>query len=126
MKELEKLLHSLIGEGWNPWGIEWDDIEFFNLDIKRKNIHIWYMNYDEPGQEEYEQDFKSFRELVSLESGLWQFVVENKLFNKNLDIRTRAGDDLQYDIYDHQCRLIESALISEEELGKFLLDNITI
>ena len=133
MKELEKLLHSLIGEGWNPWGIEWDDIEFFNLDMKRRNIHIWYMNYDEPEQEEYEQEFKTFRELVSMESWLWDFVVKNKLyddaeFNKIVDYMWEERDRQrpEYRINTPSYRLVKSALLSVEELGKFLLDNIKV
>lgn len=51
------------------------------------------MDYDPPEKENYEQEFKSFRELVSLESGLRQFVVETKRFNRNLNIWTDCGED---------------------------------
>ena len=40
MQELEKLLNSLIQRGWKPWGIDPENIELFNLNIDRKNIHI--------------------------------------------------------------------------------------
>lgn len=73
----------------------------------------------------------NLRELVSLESGLWNFVCENRLYNPT---------NYKYEVYynykrDHynmlNCsnpnyRLLESALIPEEELGQFLVDNIKI
>ena len=37
------------------------------------------MDYSTPEEEVYDQEFKTFRELTSLESGLWQFVCENKM-----------------------------------------------
>jgi|GEM_PF-2923852 hypothetical protein len=37
------------------------------------------MDYDNPEEENYEQDFKTFRELVNMESGLWQFVCDREL-----------------------------------------------
>lgn len=133
MKELEKLLHSLIGEGWNPWRIEWDDIEFFNLNMKRRNIHIWYMDYSTPEEEKYDQEFKTFRELVSMESWLWDFVVKNKLyddteFNKIVDYMWEECDRQrpEYRIDTPSYRLVKSALIPEEELGEFLVENIVV
>ena len=107
-------------------------------------IHLdwWFMNEDD----------KSIRDLVSKESGLWQFCVENKLVNKYADLWAdveeayiwkrkswldavdinwdyiRLDDD--YDEYhqdtDYKYWLIESALKDEEDLEKFLLDNIKI
>lgn len=131
MKELETLLTSLVHEGWKPWGIEWDDIDLFLLDMKRKNIHIWYMDYSNPEEEVYDQEFKTFRELVSLESGLWQFVVENRLY-KPINCKYEVYLDYKRDRYDTlnqsdtNYRLLESALVPEEELSKFLIDNIKV
>ena len=73
----------------------------------------------------------SLRELVSLESGLWQFVCENELTRcYNWDewkyTETFPWDYRDYPADEHQYRLLESALIPEEELGKFLVDNIVI
>lgn len=84
------------------------------------------MDYSTPEKENYEQEFKSFRELVSLESGLRQFVVERKLFERNLNVWTNHGMQREYDIYDHTYRIIESALCIEEDLSEFLVNNIRV
>ena len=141
MQELETLLNTLIEKGWKPRGIEWVDIDFFNLDMKRKIIHIWYMDYSNPEKEIYDQEFKAFRELVNTESGLWQFVCENELvpYKTSGQIIKRyvngtvgryswnilEGNVISSDL-DYQYRLLESALIPEEELGKFLIENIVM
>lgn len=126
MSDLERVLTHLMEQGWNPWGIDTVYIDLFNVDFKRKNIHIWYMDYSNPEKENYEQEFKSFRELVSLESGLWQFVVEKKLFERNLNVWTNHGMQREYDIYDHTYWIIESALCIEEDLSEFLVNNIRV
>ena len=84
------------------------------------------MDYSNPEKENYEQEFKSFRELVSLESGLRQFVSERKLFERNLNVWTNHGMQREYDIYDHTYQIIESALCIEEDLSEFLVNNIRI
>ena len=84
------------------------------------------MDYDPPEKENYEQEFKSFRELVSLESGLRQFVVEKRLFERNLNVWTNHGMQREYDIYDHTYWIIESALCIEEDLSEFLVNNIMV
>ena len=113
MKELENLLASLVQRGRKPWGIGSDTIYIHSTRDGKIILECPYLT-------------KSYRDLISLESGFWQFVVENKLFNKNLDTRTRASDNKEYDIYDCQFRLLESSLIPEEELGKFLVENIVV
>nr|DAD60540.1 MAG TPA: protein of unknown function DUF1737 [Caudoviricetes sp.] len=76
MQELEKLLTSLVQRGWKPWGKDVDKIivcpkeEF--TDDRNLFIDVNFSN----GFSTY----RSFRELVSLESGLWKFIVENKLY----------------------------------------------
>ena len=84
------------------------------------------MDYSNPEKEIYEQEFKSFRELVSLESGLRQFVVERKLFERNLNVWTNHGMQREYDIYDQTYWIIESALCIEEDLSEFLVNNIAL
>ena len=120
MQELEKLLNSLIQRGWKPWGIKrfvevlvsWTTVTFFT----EKSV----------------ASHTSLRSIVSLESGLWQFCIEQKLCR---DVeQSRAIHSAQSfatgpsysSIRDHQYRLLESALIPEKELAKFLLDNIRI
>ena len=120
MQELENLFNSLIKRGWKPWGIKrfvevlvsWTTVTFFT----EKSV----------------ASHTSLRSIVSLESGLWQFCIEQKLCR---DVeQSRAIHSAQSfatgpsysSIRDHQYRLLESALIPEEELAKFLIDNIII
>lgn len=133
MQELETLLTSLIEKGWKPWGIDWDDIELLTLDMNSKNIYIWYMDYSNPEEEHYDQKFKTFRELASMESWLWDFVVKNNLqwewkeWTFNISFWPEwpdAGASFYYGTPEY--RLIGSSLIPEEELGQFLFDNIIV
>lgn len=129
MKELENLLNKIIEKGRKPWGIDPENIELFSIDIKRKNIHIWYMDYDTPEEENYEQEFKTFRELVSMESWLWQFVCDNKLYNRTYNFRENVRKtwyNIWWFSYNFQYWILESALIPEEDLPKFLVENIKI
>lgn len=76
MKELETLLTSLVQRGWKPWGAENVD-SIFCLDYKPALTCL--------GEDSYPiitLSNCSFRELVSLESGLWQFVCRYKLYKK--------------------------------------------
>lgn len=123
MKELEALLNSLITVGGKPRNEEVDfcEYKFWKFRFLKKSGQIVCMY--------------SLRELVSLESGLWQFVCSHLLiwpnksdWMKNADI----GDDWYittneyYTALNHEYRLLESALIPEEELGEFLVDNIIV
>ena len=122
MRELERVLTHLMEQGWEPWGKGVDKIvvcpkeEF--TDDRNLFIDVNFSN----GFSTY----RSFRELVSLESGLRQFVVERKLFEKNLNVWTNHGMQREYDIYDHTYWIIESALCIEEDLSEFLVNNITL
>ena len=120
MQELENLLNSLIKRGWKPWG---EKSKKIIIRVSRIFVYNseWYIN----------PEGKHIRSIVSLESGLWQFVCENGLYNPT---------NYKYEVYynykrDHynmlNCsnpnyRLLESALIPEKELGKFLVDNIKV
>ena len=116
MKELEILLTSLVQRGWKPF---WKE-RCFKVERVDKNTYevdcgnIWYRC--------------SLRDLVSLESGLWQFVCENRLQKDNYSIwgKTAGTTNIPYDPDYTEYRLLESALIPEEELGKFLVDNIKV
>lgn len=120
MKELEKLLNSLIQRGWKPFEIDW---------ITNVVYDCWKIVFRQKGKYSFSY---SIREIVSLESGLWQFWIEQKLCR---DVeQSRAIHSTQSfatgpsysSIRNHQYRLLESALIPEEELGKFLVDNIKV
>lgn len=64
--------------------------------------------------------------LVSINSWLWQFVVDRKIFNRNMGLRTDHFLGQDYDNYSLVYRLIESALVPEEDLVEFLLNNIIV
>ena len=106
--DLEQLLNSLIEKGWKPRWYEW--VAFY---IENKVINwLWWWK-------------TTFRELVSKESWLWQFVCENCLQVWEFNNRERNGKDLYTDIY-YEYRLIESALKDESELEDFLLNSIKL
>ena len=122
MQELEKLLNSLIQRGWKPWG-KYDKI----LNVSKN--HGWLMRMVESNNVWM---YVHIRSIVSLESGLWQFCIEQKLCR---DVeQSRAIHSAQSfatgpsypSIRDYQYRLLESALIPEKELAQFLLDNIKV
>ena len=82
------------------------------------------------------------RQLTSKESWLWQFVCENKLVETDDDYsreRYRYNHWMQKEYkswvikwearkyqVDYEYRIIESALKDEDDLEKFLLDNIKV
>ena len=126
MQELETLLTSLIQRGRKPWGAENVD-SIFCLDYKPALTCL--------GEDSYPiitLSNCSFRELVSLESGLWQFVCERQLCGNERGYWLRCHShplDSEADYswkFNYEFRLLESALIPEEELGKFLVENIKI
>ncbi|MBB1578922.1 MAG: hypothetical protein HG424_003005 [candidate division SR1 bacterium] len=120
MQELETLLNSLIQRGWKPFNyigtaerIEVDD----NFEIA-----IVFITG--------EFTYHTLRDLVVLESGLWQFVCDNKLYKQhNEKFRenvSKVSLNTGWFSHNYQYRLLESALIPEEELGEFLIDNIVV
>lgn len=122
MQELETLLNTLIKMGWKPRYKNKVAIISIRADELRLLEESWSI---------YTPYSPRLRELVSLESWLWQFVVENRMVKENDDVRIKnyqwdneCDTNCCYDDYEY--RLIESALIPEEKLGKFLVDNIAI
>ena len=129
MKELEKLLNSLIQRGWEPWNRKADFCEY----------RFWKIRFIKESGEIV--GLYTIRSLVSIESGLWQFVCDKELVQHKTsekiikryvkEVVEREGWDItEADIIctdlDSEYRLLESALIPEEKLGKFLVDNIRI
>lgn len=119
MQELEILLNSLIKRGLSVWNqqVDFCEYKFWKFRFLKKSGQIVCMY--------------SLRELVSLESGLWQFVCDNELTRwYNWDewkyTETFPWDYRDYPADEYQYRLLESALIPEEGLGKFLVDNIIV
>ena len=121
MKELEKLLNSLVERGRNPFNYIWT-AERIEIDDNFE-ISIIFITW--------EFTYHTLRDLVVLESWLWQFCVENELTHSyNWDewkyTETFPWDYRDYPADEYQYRLLESALIPEEELGQFLIDNIVV
>ena len=127
--KLEQLLNMLIQRGWKPfwksnrWNVTIDKT------IKTKSP---FFDFD------YHNMSVSTRELISKESGLWQFVCENGLIKRP---RWEAPDDVRVWRYVetmgtvwNRCfgkrkpefYIIESALKDESELESFILDNIKV
>ena len=119
MKELENLLNSLVQRGRKPWGVK---------------TNFYWIKQGESLVLDPPYYSRTFRELVSLESGLWQFCVENKMVNwwiwigRNKRIKTKEGGKSmqRYWKNNHEYRLLESALIPEKELAQFLVENIKV
>lgn len=126
---LEELLNKLIEKGWKPFGKEKKELKF--IEIWKEMLLGWEENY-------YCSKWYSYRELVSKESWLWQFVCENHLYiykmweNKNFiqDYFKNEYSECCYQyLYDKSCYeyyLLESSLKDESELEDFLLSNIKI
>ena len=126
---LEELLNTLIKRGWKPFWREtrhelssW--VVYDTIDIEWK----WDIRV-------IDRRHHHIRELVSKESGLWQFVCENKKLHNFPQIRIKNPTlcdewikDVDKDCNDnfYEYWLIECALRDESELEKFLLDNIKI
>lgn len=104
--KLEQLLNSLIEKGWRPFGREKKELKF--VEIWKEMLLEWEENY-------YCSKWYSYRELVSKESWLWQFVCENGI----VDMEYKRPANYTY-------RIIESALKDESELEEFLLSNIKV
>ena len=120
MKELENLLTSLVQRGRKPFNYIWT-VDRIDVDDNFE-IAIVFITW--------EFVHHTIRDLVVIESCLWQFVCNNKLYKKtNEKFRENVSTvwlNTWWFAHNHQYRLIESALIPEEELGKFLLSNIVI
>lgn len=117
---MEKLLNKLIEKGWKP---------FWWKDIKRINNEWWFVCFVHKSKKRPWLSEVSHRELVSIESWLWQFVCENGMVKwiwseieiKNLNEWYWVVRDTNY-----QYRVLVSALCDEDKLEEFLLDNIKI
>ena len=123
---LAKLLNDLLRMWWKPFNRDktlhincYDKCKWLNY----KWIHLdgWFMN----------EESRTLRELVSIDSWLWQFVCENGMINNVWNFmfrRLRDGKKFWLDkpITHFTYRLMESALCDEDKLEDFILDNIKI
>ena len=124
---MEELLNKLIKKGWKPFW--WDD-KLSSLH-KEYGVWKWYIRF----HNWMDSELFDLRQLTSKESWLWQFCVENGMVNNDKLTHTRISQvEWWLDIdcvrkttsSDYEYWLIESALIDEEDLEKFLLENIKI
>ena len=124
MQELENLLNSLIQRGRKPKDRETVSIKLDKEFTKSEGKTVFYC-----GCRDWFWFYADLRWLVSLESWLWQFVCENELYKEDDCWEWRfTFDGVRFFYYKSipKFRLLESALIPEEELGKFLIDNIKV
>lgn len=130
--DLEQLLNTLIEKGWKPFGERGAFVEIHrypNWEIT--TLDYWITWTENPSFFKWNS---SIRDLVSKESGLWQFCCENKLITNSIKMREAREHDIDdysnilimYDPYEYQFRLIESSLKDESELESFLLENIKV
>ena len=125
---MEELLNKLIEKGWDVFPdtkFFWnkDKLRFSTFSKWKKRIWFWNDDY-------------TYRELVSKESWLWQFVCENGMtmkMEKNhrwIWINSWAKSAYQsYPVYTmerYEYRLIESSLCDEDKLEEFLLNSIKL
>lgn len=128
-EKLETLLNSLIARGRSPRNKE----KVALISIVGEQLRLLEADWSI-----YTPYSPRLRELVSLESWLWQFVCDEQLHKqdqrtdsdwvKNIeDTRDSEKSIAKYlTEADYRYRLLESALVPEEELAQFLLDNIII
>lgn len=125
MKRIRDTLNKLIKKWWKPFWI--------TLKTKIK-IHELEWFYDDQIIQ-FELDCVSMgkyvrlRELVSMESWLWQFICDNKLYNRTYNFREdvcKTWYNIWWFSHNFQYWILESALIQEKDLPKFLIDNIII
>lgn len=130
MRELENLLNKLIEEWRKPFWI--------TLKTKIK-IHEWVWFYDDKTIE-LELDcgnmgkYIRLRQIVSLESWIRQFLCDKGLLKSIWKARAKEpsisalgfkSENLALS-FEPEYRLLESSLVPEEELAKFLVDNIKV
>ena len=123
---LEKLFSTLCERGWEPFG-RFDKLMWYWQSDSRKVFQFWVL---------WEYEYY-LRDMVSIESGLWQYVCNNKL-QKTTDWEyerwLKKASDCWWDSDEYNTkndgwygyRVIESSLKDESELEEFLLDNIKI
>ena len=121
---MEELLNKLIEKGWKPFGTKNKVFKVAKTEHNWWYFDWWFWN---------EVCF-SLREITSKESWLWQFVCENGMVKHEVYeeihswvFTTADHSDFWYTSWDnYEFRIIQSALLDEDELEQFLLDNVKI
>ncbi|MFC2494746.1 MAG: hypothetical protein ACFNWZ_00895 [Candidatus Absconditicoccaceae bacterium] len=129
MKELENLLTSLVGRGWKPKDREVVSIKLDQEFTKSEGKTVFYCSCKDGFG-----FYADLRWLVSVESGLWQFLCERDLLKTIGKVRAKEPsmsalrlefENLAFS-FEPEYWLLESALIPEKELGQFLVENTVI
>lgn len=125
MQELETLLNSLVQRGRKPKDREVVLIQLDQEFTKSEGKTVFYCSC-----KDWFWFYADLRWLVSLESWLWQFICRNKLYKNNKEKFWQNVSKVSVNIWwfprNYEYRLLESALLPEEELGEFLVDNIVV
>ena len=118
---LEELLNNCIQRGWKPRGKE---------KTKRLNYNTLYREVVSLEFDNYNLGVPySLRDIVSKESNLWQFCVENGMVKSIWSEIEISNLNEWYWVVrdtDYQYRLIITSLKDESELEDFLLNSIII
>ncbi len=125
--DLEQLLSKLLNDLLRMWRKPFNRDKTLHIDcydkckwLNYKWVHLdgWFMN----------EENRTLRELVSVDSGLWQFVCKNKLFPKNR-WHKRENDlwcGVKFYEDEPEYYIIECALLEEWEIEDFLIKNIKV
>ena len=134
-KKLEQLFKKLLELWWKP---NWKEYNHIHAEANRIMSDFWtfyrFCNYAEDGSINRCLNLK-LREIVSINSGLWQFVCENGMVrNEKLTHNWVSQVEWGLDVdckrkttpKDYEYRLIETSLKDECELEEFLLNSIKL
>ncbi len=127
--KLEELLNKLIEKGWRPFDVKWISEYFF----ESVPVGLYRLCWKKP---DYDYNVYSKRDLVSKESGLWQFVCNNWMIPEDRKCHERVLDLTFWpnwpDVSAQMCSrnyeywLMSSAICDEKYLEQFLIENIKI
>ena len=122
---MEELLNKLIKKWWKPFW--WDD-KLSSLH-KEYGVWKWYIRF----HNWMDSELFDLRQLTSKESWIWQFVCENGMRPKRVWYEEHYWQRDNHTNWrwmvmesEPEYRIIESALKDEDDLEKFLLDNIKV
>lgn len=127
MKELENLLNLLIRRGWCPFGQS--NLNYCKVDGWAIRFYITG-NVPESLMYMCERLETPLLLIPSIKSGIWQFVCENNLLSDKVNMKDYIKDrwwsiKRPFDT-NWEYRIMKSSLLSDEELIKFLVDNIKL
>lgn len=130
--DLEQLLKRLLELWRKP---NWKEYNHVHAEANRIMSDFWtfyrFCNYVENGSINRCLNLK-LREIVSVNSGLWQFCVENKFVKEDDGHITRiinlykSDESIVDGWWDYHYWLMICSILDESELENFLLENIKL